>query len=154
MNRSLMNIVLIVSCIFVSNVSAQFQYDFFWSDMDLGSEALNQDLEIDLQVGEETTLFLYWSTNGPADSDISVGCAVDVMTSQTGIIRFESAESMDYDITIPSSGNADFGNRLTDDQGGGGFCGPAGIVENDMIVELIAFTVNGGPGVLEANNGS
>lgn len=55
-----------------------------------------------------TTIWVYWSTNGPADSDLSVGALIDVTTSTPGIIEFTAAETFDYTLLV---GNAQFGTR-------------------------------------------
>ena len=130
----------------VGSVSAQG--DFFFSFAEGGS---NGDQSMDFNVGDNGSLYVYWSTNGPADSDLSVGAFIDVMSSSAGVIEFTAAETFDFAITV---GGVPIGNRILDANGGGGSVGPAESVTADFIDEMAAFTVTGGSGILEANNGS
>ena len=129
----------------LSSVSAQG--DFFFSFTEGGA---NMDQKGEFEVGDSGSLYVYWSTNGPADSDLSVGAFIDVFTDVAGVIEFTAAETFDYQITVAGQ---PIGNRLLDDMGGGGSVGPAGSVGADFIDEMAAFTVTGGPGILESNNG-
>ena len=149
---SLLSVLVLANC-----SVAQFDYDYFWSNRSLGEGAVNEPQKIEVQVGQVVPLYLYWTTNGPADSDISAGCGVDVSTSEPGVIRFESAESYNIDILVQ---DIVVGTRWEDidggsggGYGGGGFAGPAFDVQPDFIDGLIALTV-GNNGILEFNNGS
>lgn len=122
--------------------------DFFFSFSEGG---VNGNQTMDFATGDTGSLFVYWSTNGPADSDLSVGAFIDVFTDTAGVIQFTSAETFDYQITVAGT---PIGNRLLDANGGGGAVGAAGSVSADFIDEMRAFTVTGGPGILESNNGS
>ena len=139
-------LALLISIFFAGGVAAQG--DFFFSFVEGGA---NSDQSMDFHVGDTGSLWVYWSTNGPADSDLNVGAFIDVFTSESGVIEFTAAQTFDYDITVNGE---DVGNRILDDNGQGGFVGNAESVSADFIDELAAFTVNGGPGILEANNGS
>ena len=147
-----------VGILLSANLSfGQFEFDFFWSDKNLNEGAFNQSLELDVEVGDTLPLYGYWSTNGPADSSIDAGCAVDVFTSTPGIIRFETAETLEFDITVPDFPDTPIGTRWQDPDGnggyeGGGFAGPAD-VKPDFIDFLFAFTVSN-QGICEGNNGS
>ena len=157
MNRIVVTLVLFVALVCTTVASAQFEYDFFWSDKNLNEGATNGDLVVNAEVGEVVELYMYWSTNGPADSDISVGCAVDVSTTQSGVVAFESAETLEFEIVVPSA-DVVIGARWQDADGaggygGGGYAGPTDAVSSDFIDLLWAFTVSGN-GILEANNGN
>ena len=82
---------------------------------------------------------------------MSVGAFIDVFSSAAGVIEFTAAETFDYWVSV---GGSPIGNRLADANGGGGSFGPADSVTADFIDEMSAFTVTGGPGILEANNGT
>ena len=66
------------------------QTDFFWSTSPLNSGATNEDVTLELEPGESGTLYLYYTTNGPADSDLNTGAFLDVMTSESGVIELPS----------------------------------------------------------------
>ena len=119
--------------------------DFFFSFQQNGP---NNNQVQGFNPGDTGTLWIYWSTNGPADSDLNVGAFIDIFSSTSGVIEFTSAETFDYDIFLV---DVDFGNRLCFN---GSDCGLLdGDVSADLIDELGSFTVNGGPGIVEANNG-
>ena len=133
---------LLVSLCFSCLVVAQG--DFFFT-FEPGGQ--NQDQFKTIDVGDTGSLYIYWSTNGPADSDLDVGAFIDVFTDTPGFVEFTAAETFDYEITV--AGVPVF-NRLLDVNGGGGHAGPPGNLQPDFIDELSAFTVTGGPGILEA----
>lgn len=144
-----MSVALLISVVMVSSVSAQG--DFFFSFTEGGA---NEDQTSNFDVGDKGSLWVYWSTNGPADSDLNVGAFLDIMSSNSGVIEFTAAETFDYEITVNGTPT---GNRILDEAGSGGSVGPADSVDADFIDELSAFTVHshgGGPGIIEANNGS
>ena len=145
MNVRNFSLVLAIMAMSLSSVSAQG--DFFFS---FEAGGANEDQKAEMSVGDTGSLYVYWSTNGPADSDLSVGAFIDVFTSADGIIEFTAAETFDYQITVAGT---PIGNRNLDAMGGGGSVGPADTTAN-FIDEMAAFTVTGGPGILEANNGS
>ena len=142
------NLCLVMAVAVMSAGSVSAQGDFFFSFTEGGS---NSDQSMEFNVGDNGSLFVYWSTNGPSDSDLDVGAFIDVFSSTSGVIEFTAAETFDYEIEVSGT---PIGNRLLDAQGGGGSVGPADSVTADMIDEMNAFTVTGGPGILEANNGS
>ena len=108
---------------------------------------------MDFEVGDTGSLWIYWSTNGPADSDLEIGAFIDVLSSNSGVIEFTAAQTFDFEIVRTDSGDG-VGNRLQNANGAGGFAGPAMSVSADLVQELAAFTVTGGPGIIESNNGS
>ena len=146
MNVRNFSLVLAIAVMSVGSVSAQG--DFFFSFTEGGT---NGDQAMDFEVGDTGSLYVYWSTNGPSDSDLNVGAFIDVFSSTSGVIEFTAAETFDYVISV---GGQQTGNRILDANGGGGSVGPAESVSADMIDELAAFTVVGGPGIIEANNGT
>ena len=121
------------------------QNDFFLSFDDLNQGATNSDAMETLSPGDTGSLYIYWSTNGPADSDISTGAFVDLQTSQSGVIQFTSAETIDFNITL-------FGGVVGPRWGDS--VGATANVSDDFVDELSAFTIFSGLGILEANNGA
>ena len=119
--------------------------DFFFSFQQNGP---NNNQVQGFNPGDTGTLWIYWSTNGPADSDLDVGAFIDVISSTPGIIEFTAAETFDYELLDSSTGQLTGRSRLLNF----GF-GPNGNVLPDFIDELVAFTLHGS-GIVEANNGS
>ena len=148
MNTRIYSAVLVLMTVLSTSISAQT--DFFWSTFDLNSGAANSDLKATYEQGDTGSLFLYFSTNGPSDSNLSVGGFLDVATSMNGVIEFTRAETFDFTINV---GGTPIGNRWLDDMGGGGSAGETGDVMANFIDEWNAFTVTGGQGILESNNG-
>ena len=70
--------------------------DFFWSTSNLNEGAVNGPLNLGLEIGESITLYLYYSTDGPSNSEIMSGYSVNVATSQSGIIEFTEAETFNH----------------------------------------------------------
>ena len=132
---------VLMAVLFCSS-SVWAQSDFFFS-FEQGGQ--NTDQSRAFNVGESGSLWVYWSTNGPADSDLDVGAIIDVFTDG-GVIEFTAAETFDYDILV-----ADTPSGITR-LAGEGF-GAAGSVAPELIEDLAGFTVTGG-GILEENNGS
>ncbi len=49
--------------------------------------AVNGPLDVGAKsVGDSGSLFLYYSTNGPNESDIDIGAFMDIATSRPGVI--------------------------------------------------------------------
>ena len=134
-------LILLVSCVGASSVFAQG--DFFFS-FDQGGPNIDQSRNFN--VGDSGSLWVYWSTNGPADSDLEVGAFIDVFSTNSGVIEFTAAETFDYDLLVGGEPSGD--TRLN-----GEGLGPANEVTPDFVDELVAFTVTGN-GILERNNGS
>ena len=144
----------LIGILTLSSISvAQFDYDFFWSDRNLNEGAVNGELFVELNVGDTAELYLYCTTNGPADANVGPGSSVDVSTSASGIIQFESAESFDFEIVVVSAPDIAIGSRWLNPDGTGGFAGPANDVTPDFVDEIFAFTVSN-QGIQESNNGS
>ena len=146
MNLTRLSLATFILAMGVNSIWAQG--DFFFTFQKGES---NSDQEAFFQLGDSGSLWIYWSTNGPADSDLNVGAFIDIFTSESGIIEFTAAETFDFELTV---GNQTVGNRLLDENGQGGLIGPPLDLAANFIDELAAFTVTGGPGILEANNGS
>lgn len=77
---------------------ASAQTDFFWSDKNLGQGVVNEPMFLSGEVGDQLTLYLYYTTNGPSDQEINVGLFLDI-ESDPGL-AFTSAETLNPDITV------------------------------------------------------
>ena len=120
-----------------SGYAAAQETDFFWSDRDLNTGAVNQPLVVGSKsVGDTGSLFLYYSASGPSQSDIDVGAVVDVATSQPGIIRFTNAETFDFP-GIFDTGRWSMSFACSDT------FGQSESVTDDFVNELGAFTLTG-----------
>ena len=76
-----------------NHATAQQPFDFFWSSEDLGSgNIVNDDLVIDLLPGDSQILNLYYTTDGPAQSELGVGGGLDIQTSSSGNVAFDAGE--------------------------------------------------------------
>ena len=147
MNVKKLFLVMAVAVMSVGSVSAQGDFFFAFNEDDA-----NADASANFNIGDTGQLWVYWSTNGPNDSDLNVGAFIDVFSSNIGVIEFTAAETFDYQIEIP--GHIP-GNRLLNASGGGGSFGPAlGGVADNFIDELAAVTVTGGDGIREVYNGA
>ena len=144
------NFSLVLALVVFSTSSVcQAQNDFFFSFADLGGPVANGNAVGDFAVGDTGSLYLYYSTNGPSNSDLNIGFFTDLLTSASGVVAFTAAETFDYNITV---GGVPIGTRLNTGAGGG-FAGPAVNVADDLVTDLRAFTVTG-MGIIESNNGS
>lgn len=131
-----------------SFASAQQPYDFFWSVEELGSgNVVNEDLLLDIPVGESRTINLYYTTDGPSQSELQFGGGLEVTSSAPGIIQFDAAETFDFDIVVAG---VTVGQRWESDEGVG-HVGPANIM-GDFIDMFDFFTVLG-DGIVNANTG-
>ena len=132
---------------------ADAQTDFFWSFSDLNSGAVNSNAEGIFQIGETSSIYLYYSTNGPADSDMDTGAFLDVFTSQNDVIEILQGETFDFEVTVDG---VPFKNRWLDLGGEGGSVGITGHVSSDgqFLNEWHAFRTFGSNGILESQNGS
>ena len=133
------NFFLSLSIFFLSYSTVFAQSDFFFS---FDQEGPNTNQSRDFNVGDSGSLWIYWSTNGPADSELTVGAFIDVFTSNSGVIEFTAAETFDYDIVL---GGQTIGTRLN-----GEGLGPAQDLTSHFINEFFGFTVTG-PGIFEPN---
>ncbi len=132
--------------LFFLAVGAGFaQTDFFWSDKNLNSGAVNEgEVVVAKSVGSTGSLFLYYSTNGPSQADIDLGAFLDIATSQSGIIRFTGAETFNFPITVQG---IEIGRRWFTDDVCEPTAGELGTVKPDFINEWGAFTVFNGEGL-------
>ena len=137
--------IMAAVCLFISSSIANGQTDFFLSFQPLNQGAVNSNATGTFSPGETGTLFLYYTTNGPADSNIDTGAFVDLLTSESGTIQFTAAETLDFNISL-------LGNVLGP-RWGDAF-GATATVTDDLVDELNAFTIFSGLGIDEGNNGS
>ncbi len=121
------------------------QTDFFMSLNALNSGAVNSELSAEFNPGDSGSIYIYYTTNGPADSDISTGAFLDIVTSADGVVEFTAAETLDFSVTLFGS---PVGVRWGDSFGDAFFVG-GGLVD-----ELGAFTIFSGAGMIEAHDGS
>ena len=63
--------------------------DFFWSTQGLNEGAMNGDADVKLFVGDTASLFLYYTTNGPAMSELDTGAFLDVGQTLAGIGHYD-----------------------------------------------------------------
>lgn len=131
--------------LFISTGMACGQTDFFLSFNDLNQGATNSDAVASFSPGDAGSLYLYWSTNGPANSNIDTGAFVDLQTSLSGVIEFTAAETFDFDVLVLGSV---LGPRWGDS------FGAAASVNLDLVDELSAFTIFSGLGIDEMHNGA
>lgn len=143
MNKTLLTMLAMMIAVAPGNLFGQT--DFFWSLNGLNQGAVNADLSVEIPAGTTSIAYLYYTTNGPANSDIGTGAFLDMVTSQTDVIQFNSAETLDFDITLFSQ---PVGQRWADS------AGATGTVTDDAIDELSAFTIFSGSGILESQNGA
>ena len=108
----------------------------------------NEELVVDLATGDELMLHLYYTTDGPSQSELRFGGGVEITTSQPGKIRFEAAESFDFDVVLQDMTVVD--KRWGNDTGEG-FVGP-GVVSDDFIDQMDFFTLFAS-GLIEMNTG-
>lgn len=131
------------------SLDAQDARDFFWSTGELGSgNVTNGDLVLDLMEGQSQILYLYYSTNGPSQSELRVGGGLEIMTSVSGMIRFDAAETFDFDISLAGQVIGERWGSST----GAGTAGPAS-VSDELINGFDFFTIFGGTGISNANTG-
>ena len=145
---------VLLTCLFLMpmSVKAQGPADFFYSAGGVESGlVVNGDLDLTVTLGDTVSIYGFWSTNGPADTDLSVGAGFDIATSVDGIIEFNAAETFDFDIVLASAQDIVVGTRY-DALGGGGFAGTAESVGANSIEGLNAFSVTA-EGILESNTG-
>lgn len=147
--RFLVVLILLSLC---SHVSAQQPFDFFWSTKDLGSgNIVNDDLVVNMLEGETQTLNFFYTTDGPAQSELGVGGGLDIETSNSGVIEFNSGETFDFDIVTEVFGRlVPIGERWASSDGSG-FVGPADVF-SDLIDRFDFFTVSGS-GISTQNTG-
>lgn len=124
---------LLLISVFSNN--AYCQTDFFWSDKNLHQGAVNRPLKLVAPIGQEVDLYLYYTVNGPINSNISRGLSLDLEIVGG---RFVSAETLDFDICL-------LGVQEIDRRWGNGFFGAAAEVADDFVVGLQCFsTINDG----------
>ena len=133
-------------CLLVSPIFAQGG-DFFWSFESNGP--VNEDVSRkDFSVGDTGSLFLYYTTNGPAMSELNTGAFLDLATSNSGVVEFTAAETFDFDVALASDTSIVFGTRW------GNSFGAGDVSDDGPSVGINAFTVSSGDRIVNANNGT
>ena len=120
------------------------QTDIFWSLQNLGEGAVNQELEINAEVGDVVSLFAYWDT---LNSEVDIGIKFLINTSAPGVINFVGGETFDFNIALFENTDIILGARWGD------AFGPIGIDEDAQGASLTAFSVTGGDGIIDFNTG-
>lgn len=133
-----------VIAVLISSGVTVAQSDFFLSFQNLNQGASNSNPVESFSPGDSGTLYLYWTTNGPADSDIDTGAFVDLQTTQSGVIQFTSAQTFNFNITLLGS---TVGPRWD-------VFGGTAAVSDDAVDGLSAFVIFSGLGMKEDHNGS
>ena len=135
-----------------NQVHGQQPFDFFWSAEDLGSgNIVNEDLEIILLQGESQTINFYYTTDGPAQSELRVGGGLDIQTSDAGTIQFDDGETFEFDILLENNGRMIPVDERWATSDGFGLTGTANIAA-DFIDNFDFFTILGS-GIVNANKG-
>ena len=119
--------------------------DVFFSTQDLDSGAVNSDLEVSLEVGDEVSVFVYFSTHGPSMTEIDMGGFFEVNTSVPGVVEFLGGETFQFDITLE---NPD----IILDQRWQVF-GPGEVFDEGQTLEISVFNVTEGTGMVNSNTG-
>ena len=86
------------------------QTDFFWSDKELNQGANNAPFELNTTVGNKHILYLYMTTNGPADADVISDFLFEVQASHPEVIRFTSVAHFNAELVYLSDDEV-FGYR-------------------------------------------
>ena len=138
--------VILFSLLMASSTAniSMAQTDFFWSFENFN--AYNTDVSQDFEIGQKGSLFLFYSTIGPNETDINEAIFLDLATSKPGVIEFTDAAIFDFGVDI---GGTPLGNRWDN---GNGSAGSTGDVSSDFINELHAFNNGNGFGIDGANN--
>lgn len=115
--------------------------DFFWSTSNLNEGAVNGPISEILATGQTLTLYLYYSTAGPSNSEIRSGYSINVATSANGIVEFTQADTLNYSLqNLGRRWNYPLGN----DPEAALAIAPAQSVESDLIVGLTGMGTPGG----------
>ena len=136
------HLILVAAALVFSAGNCFAQTDFFLSLNDLNSGATNEELVAELAPGASGSIFVYYTTNGPANSDIDTGAFVDIAASGQEVI-FTDAEVLNFPITLFGS---ELAVRWEMPQ-------PAQVSQNS-VSGIGALNLFSGEGILESNNGS
>ena len=129
--------ILLLIALFCSSSFSQ-DADFFWSLQDLNSGAVNAPLNVVAETGDTLSLYLYYTTNGPSNSDLRIGALLDLAPSKENVIRFTDAETFDFPITIQ---DIKIGDRWGSEFNCSDTFGRLGTVTDSFINEWGAFTL-------------
>lgn len=113
--------------------------DFFWSTSNLNEGASNGPLDLTLSPGESVNLYLYYSTNGPSNTEIKIGYSLNVATSQSDIVEFTEADTFNFDSIIGRRWEYPRDATLDGEDGVGVV--EAHSVENDLVIGLTAMSL-------------
>ena len=139
------NFAMVLAVVAMSASSVFAQGDFFWSTSALNSGATNSAAEVEGEVGDSGSLYLYYST---ANSELDTGAGLDLSFTSNGIVEFTGAQTFDFAVALASDNDIEVGARWGD------AFGPAGEVSGDAVIGLNAFTVVAGDGIVNGNDGS
>ena len=129
-----------ISLAFISAASAQF--DFFFSDKAFEEGAVNDVPALTLEIGDQKTLYIYYSLNGPSQSGIDAVAGVDIFVSNPGTIEWISGETLEYGVFISDTEIGRRWNPAGGGYGGGGSFG-SGAANVDGSYSIGAFTIGG-----------
>ncbi len=118
------------------------QSDFFYS-LNSGIDVVNEPLDLELAIGDEATISIYYTTNGPTMTDLTYGSLV-VATSESGIVDIIGGGGFNFDITVAGT---PIGVRwqIIEEKGT--------ISDDSQSMEFLFFNVGSGSGVLNFNTG-
>ena len=119
------------------------QTDFFFSTSALNEGAINENLSAEFETGESASVYIWYTTNGPANSDISVGAILDIISQTTDVIQFTAAETFNFDVIVENG----MDSQRWQDRG----FGETGMVTDNFVDDLFSTRIGQGTGILEAN---
>ena len=127
----------------------QQPFDFFWSVEEPGSgNVINEDLVVTLVPGESQTINLYFTTDGPSQTELRFGGGLEIETSDSGVMQFDGGEAFEFDIV--TAGGTFVESRWGSDTGVG-FVGTAAVLPDSL--DMFDFFTILGAGIVNANTG-
>ena len=98
------HITVVAALIFATlPVFVSAQSDFFLSFSGLNEGAVNKDVEIELRQGQQRSIYIYYTTNGPANSEMDPGAFLDFFSSSSDVVQFLAAETFSFSIRTDGS---------------------------------------------------